>query len=197
MPQFTTKRRVRHTGAEMFALVADVERYPEFVPFCRSLKVKKRGQDERGRDTIVCEMAVAYKLIHETFTTRVTLDKPELQIIVDYLSGPFSRLDNRCVSATRTRAPATSSSTFTTNFAAGRSASSWARCSRWCFAVLPTRSSGGRTRSMGAPRRRDGGARDCPGGSPTTSSGWRTLPRPTSRTDRAGERGEHRERLVD
>jgi coenzyme Q-binding protein COQ10 len=95
MPQFTTKRRVRHTGAEMFALVADVERYPEFVPFCRSLKVKKRGQDERGRDTIVCEMAVAYKLIHETFTTRVTLDKGELQIIVDYLSGPFSRLDNR------------------------------------------------------------------------------------------------------
>jgi coenzyme Q-binding protein COQ10 len=95
MPQFTTKRHARHTAAEMFALVADVERYPEFVPFCRSLKVKKRGQDERGRDTIVCEMTVAYKLIHETFTTRVTLDKPELQIIVDYLSGPFSRLDNR------------------------------------------------------------------------------------------------------
>jgi coenzyme Q-binding protein COQ10 len=95
MPQFTTKRRVRHTAANMFGLVADVERYPEFVPFCRSLKVRKRGQDERGRETIVCEMTVAYKLIHETFTTRVTLDKPELQIMVDYLSGPFSRLDNR------------------------------------------------------------------------------------------------------
>jgi coenzyme Q-binding protein COQ10 len=95
MPQFTTKRRVRHTAAEMFALVADVERYPEFVPFCRSLRVRKRGQDERGRETIVCEMAVAYKLIHESFTTRVTLDKAELQILVDYLSGPFSRLDNR------------------------------------------------------------------------------------------------------
>ena len=40
-------------------------------------------------------MTVVYKLIHETFTTRVTLDKPELQIIVDYLNGPFNRLDNR------------------------------------------------------------------------------------------------------
>jgi len=95
MPHFTTKRRVRHSAADMFALVADVERYPEFVPFCRSLKVRKRGQDERGRDTIVCEMTVVYKVIHETFTTRVTLDKAELQILVDYLSGPFSRLDNR------------------------------------------------------------------------------------------------------
>jgi coenzyme Q-binding protein COQ10 len=95
MPQFSTKRRVRHTAAEMFALVADVERYPEFVPFCRSLKVRKRGEDERGREIIVCEMAVAYKLIHESFTTRVTLDRAELQIMVDYLSGPFSRLDNR------------------------------------------------------------------------------------------------------
>jgi coenzyme Q-binding protein COQ10 len=95
MPHFSTKRRVRHSAADMFALVADVERYPEFVPFCSSLKLRKRGQDERGRDTIICEMTVAYKLIHETFTTRVTLDKPELEILVDYLSGPFSRLDNR------------------------------------------------------------------------------------------------------
>jgi coenzyme Q-binding protein COQ10 len=95
MPQFTTKRRVRHAAADMFALVADVERYPEFVPFCRSLKVRRRGQDERGRETIVCEMTIAYKLIRETFTTKVTLDKAALAIIVDYLSGPFRKLENR------------------------------------------------------------------------------------------------------
>jgi coenzyme Q-binding protein COQ10 len=95
MPQFTTKRRVRHSAADMFALVADVERYPEFVPFCRSLRVRKRAPDERGRDTFVCEMTVAYKLIHETFTTRVTLDRDASQILVDYLSGPFRRLENR------------------------------------------------------------------------------------------------------
>src|SRR5262249_11870733 len=48
-----------------------------------------------GRPTVVCEMTIAYKMIHETFTTRVTLDREELQIIVDYLSGPFRRLENR------------------------------------------------------------------------------------------------------
>jgi coenzyme Q-binding protein COQ10 len=95
MPQFTTKRRVRHSAAEMFALVADVERYPEFVPFCRSLRVRKRVPDARGRDTFVCEMTIAYKLIQETFTTRVTLDREASQILVDYLSGPFRRLENR------------------------------------------------------------------------------------------------------
>jgi coenzyme Q-binding protein COQ10 len=95
MPQFSTKRRVRHAAAEMFDLVAEVEHYPEFVPFCRSMKVRKRGQDQHGRDTFVCEMTIAYKLIRETFTTRVILDKPALQIHVDYLSGPFRRLENR------------------------------------------------------------------------------------------------------
>ena len=95
MPQFSTKRRVRHSAADMFDLVADVDNYPLFVPFCRSMKVKKRGEDARGRPTIVAEMTIAYKMIHETFTTKVTLDRDELQIIVDYLSGPFRKLENR------------------------------------------------------------------------------------------------------
>ena len=95
MPQFSTKRRVRHEAANMFDLVADVEKYSQFVPFCRSMKVRRRGEDAQGRPTIDCQMTIAYKLIHETFTTRVTLDRPELQIIVDYLSGPFRRLENR------------------------------------------------------------------------------------------------------
>ena len=42
MPYFTTTRRVNHAAAEMFDLVADVERYPQFVPLCRSLKVRRR-----------------------------------------------------------------------------------------------------------------------------------------------------------
>ena len=95
MPQFSTKRRVRHSAADMFDLVADVDQYPQFVPFCRSMKVKKRGEDARGRPTIVAEMTIAYKMIHETFTTKVTLDRTELLIIVDYLSGPFRKLENR------------------------------------------------------------------------------------------------------
>src|SRR6201993_151479 len=95
MPQFSTKRRVRHAAGEMFDLVADVERYPEFVPLCRALKVRQRIAEPDGVEVLVAEMTVAYKMIKETFTTRVTLDRPNLQILVEYLDGPFSRLENR------------------------------------------------------------------------------------------------------
>jgi coenzyme Q-binding protein COQ10 len=95
MPQFRTTRRVRHSAEKMFDLVADVERYPEFVPLCQALRVRKRTAGEDGRETLVADMTVAYKLIHEAFTSRVTLDKPNLKIAVAYLNGPFSHLDNR------------------------------------------------------------------------------------------------------
>ena len=95
MPQFRNLRRVRHSAAEMFDLVADVERYPEFVPLCRSLRVRKRTPGDGGREVLVADMTVAYKLMRETFTSRVTLDKPNLKIQVEYLDGPFSHLDNR------------------------------------------------------------------------------------------------------
>ena len=95
MPQFRTKRRVRHAAANMFDLVADVERYPEFVPLCQSLRVRRRTQTGEGIETVVADMTVAYKVMRETFTSRVTLDKPNLKIDVEYLDGPFSRLDNQ------------------------------------------------------------------------------------------------------
>lgn len=95
MPQFANKRRVRHSAEKMFDLVADVERYPEFVPLCHSLKVKQRTQNPDGSEVVVADMTVAYKLVRETFTSRVTLDRPNLRILVEYLRGPFSKLENR------------------------------------------------------------------------------------------------------
>src|SRR5947199_9535149 len=97
MPQFRTKRRVRHAAADMFDLVADMERYPEFVPLCQEMRVRKRSSTGEGIETVVADMTVAYKILHETFTSRVTLDRPNLQILVEYLNGPFSRLQNRWV----------------------------------------------------------------------------------------------------
>lgn len=94
MPQISTKRRVNHAAFDMFDLVADVERYPEFVPLCQSLRVRKRSS-EGGKDVIVADMTVAYKLIRETFTSRVTLDRPKMEILVEYLEGPFRRMNNR------------------------------------------------------------------------------------------------------
>ena len=94
MPQFRTKRLVQHSAADMFDLVADVERYPEFVPLCQSLRVRERTPNE-GTETLVADMTVAYNVMRETFVSRVTLDRPNLKIQVEYLDGPFSHLDNR------------------------------------------------------------------------------------------------------
>lgn len=79
----------------MFNLVADVERYPEFVPMCESLRVRKRSGEPEGVEIIIADMTVAYKVIRETFSSRVTLDRPRLTILVEYLDGPFSHLENR------------------------------------------------------------------------------------------------------
>jgi coenzyme Q-binding protein COQ10 len=95
MPRFSSKRRVRHTAPQMFDLVADVERYPEFVPLCHSLKVRQRTPKEDGTEIIVTDMTVSFKLVRETFASRVTLDRPNLTILVEYLRGPFSSLENR------------------------------------------------------------------------------------------------------
>ena len=97
MPQFTSKRRVRHSASDMFDLVADVERYPAFVPLCRDLKIRQRNESGEGIETVVADMTVAYKLVRESFRSRVTLDKPKLQILVEYLEGPFSHLENRWI----------------------------------------------------------------------------------------------------
>jgi coenzyme Q-binding protein COQ10 len=94
LPLFRDERRVRHNAAEMFDLVADVELYPEFVPLCKALKVRSRKPETEGRETLVANMTVGYKLIHETFTSRVLLDKPRLKVVVRYVDGPFSRLEN-------------------------------------------------------------------------------------------------------
>ena len=94
MPELSTTRRVHHAASEMFDLVADVERYPEFVPLCQSLRVRKRTE-QGGKEVIVADMTVAYKLVRETFTSRVTLDRSNLEILVEYLEGPFRRLNNR------------------------------------------------------------------------------------------------------
>jgi coenzyme Q-binding protein COQ10 len=95
MPKFSSKRRVNHSASEMFDLVADVERYPEFVPLCRALKIRQRTARPDGTEIVVADMTVSFKLVREAFTSKVTLDRPNLKVLVEYLQGPFSNLENR------------------------------------------------------------------------------------------------------
>jgi coenzyme Q-binding protein COQ10 len=79
----------------MFELVADVERYPEFLPLCDSLRVIRRSQSGEGIETLVAAMSVGFKAVRESFTSRVTLDRPRMRIFVEYVDGPFKYLENR------------------------------------------------------------------------------------------------------
>ena len=94
MPAFSTVHPVRHSAEQMYALVADVERYPEFVPLCERLVVRERREKD-GREVLVADMSVGFKAVHETFTSRVLLEPKALAIRATYLDGPFRHLDNR------------------------------------------------------------------------------------------------------
>ena len=94
MPRFTNVRSVPFSADEMFALVADVEKYPEFVPLCESLVVHTRKQHDDGTALITATMGIGYKAIREQFTTNVTLDPADPSIVVRHKNGPFRRLEN-------------------------------------------------------------------------------------------------------
>jgi coenzyme Q-binding protein COQ10 len=97
MPSFRTTRRVPFTPRQMFDLVADVEHYPEFLPLCEALSVRRRERDGDA-GILVADMTVGYKAIRETFTSRVRLDADRSEVAaagVPGAMGPFSRLENR------------------------------------------------------------------------------------------------------
>lgn len=94
MSKFETTRRVPYSPEKMFVLVADVERYPEFLPMCEALTVRSRRERE-GRTALVADMTVGYKAIRESFTSMVFLKPDENAIDVRYTEGPFRYLENR------------------------------------------------------------------------------------------------------
>lgn len=94
MPKYETVRRVPHTPEQMFALVADVESYPQFLPMCEALSVRSRRERD-GVTMLTADMTVGYKALRETFTSQVVLKPADNRIDVKYLNGPFRHLDNR------------------------------------------------------------------------------------------------------
>lgn len=89
MPVHREKRILPYTPEQMFALVADVERYPEFLPWCLACRIRARETP----DAFTADLQVGFKMVREQFTSRVTLDPPRA-ITVEYLHGPFQHLTN-------------------------------------------------------------------------------------------------------
>jgi coenzyme Q-binding protein COQ10 len=94
MHVYETRHHVAHSADEMFALVARVEDYPKFLPLCEKLKITHREQ-RGGNEVLVATMTVGYGMIRESFTTGVHLDPVTRTILVEYLDGPFTFLENR------------------------------------------------------------------------------------------------------
>ncbi len=94
MPKYETTRNVGHPPEKMFALVADVEKYPEFLPLCEALTRALAQGARRAGTILVADMTVGYKAIRETFTSQVHLKPAEMSIDVKYLDGPFRYLTN-------------------------------------------------------------------------------------------------------
>lgn len=79
-----------YTDEQMFALVADVERYPEFLPWVAALRIRSREEN-----TFTADVLAAFGALRERFTSRVTLDIETRTIVAEYIDGPFHHLKNR------------------------------------------------------------------------------------------------------
>jgi coenzyme Q-binding protein COQ10 len=91
MPTHGEQRVLPYTPEQLFTLVADIERYPEFLPWCVGARIK-----ERQADLIVADLIIGFRMFRERFTSRVSLDRPR-RIDVAYADGPFRYLNNHWV----------------------------------------------------------------------------------------------------
>ena len=92
MPTHAEKRVLPHSATQMFDLVADVERYPEFLPWCVGARIRKREGD-----VFFADLVIGFKMIRERYTSKVVLDRQGLRIDVTYTEGPFQYLNNHWV----------------------------------------------------------------------------------------------------
>jgi coenzyme Q-binding protein COQ10 len=92
VPTHAEKRRLPYTPEQMFDLVADVEKYPQFLPWCVATRI-----NSRQGDTITADMAVGYKMFREKFTSIARLDRAAMRIDIEYREGPFRYLNNHWV----------------------------------------------------------------------------------------------------
>ncbi len=90
----TRSMSVRHRASQMFDLVADVERYPEFVPLCLGARVRQRAHPAAGVETFLADMRVGLGSLTQNFTTRDTLDRPQTRITIVAVEGPFRHFEN-------------------------------------------------------------------------------------------------------
>lgn len=93
MPQHSDSRILPYTAAQMYALVADIERYPEFLPWNSAARIRaRRPGPVAGSEVIEADLVISFKVFRERFGSRVTLFPAEWRIDTEYLDGPLKYL---------------------------------------------------------------------------------------------------------
>ena len=96
MPTHTEKRIMPYTAKQMYDLVADVETYPDFLPWCAATRIRKVTKGSH-KTIIEADLIIAFKVFRERFGSRVTLKDEKFSIDVEYLDGPFKYLNNHWI----------------------------------------------------------------------------------------------------
>lgn len=91
MPHHAETRRLPYTATQMFDLVADVARYPEFLPWTAAARIRSRGPIEGGQ-VLEADLVISFKVFRERFGSRVVLYPGQGRILTEYLDGPFRHL---------------------------------------------------------------------------------------------------------
>ncbi len=94
MPTHAEIRRLPYSAAEMYALVADMAAYPEFLPWCSGARIRSRKPQPDGSEIVEAQIVISFKVFSEHFGSRVTLRPDGCKIDVAYLDGPFRYLNN-------------------------------------------------------------------------------------------------------
>ncbi len=95
MPTHAEKRIMPYSAERMFGLIADVERYPEFLPWCVGARLRSREPLPDGAGEVIeADLVISFKVFRERFGSRVTVRQDARIIDVDYLEGPFKHLRN-------------------------------------------------------------------------------------------------------
>ena len=94
MPKHFEKKIVNFTAKQMYELVADIDNYREFLPWCNDSKIIEVTNIDNEKKTLIADLEIGYKDLVYTYRSNVLLNNQDLTIKVDFIHGPFKNLDN-------------------------------------------------------------------------------------------------------
>ncbi len=93
MPKHHETRKLPYSADQMFRLVADIESYPQFIPWISAARITSRRETDEG-EVLEADLVISFKVFRERFASRVTLDREDRRVDTAYLNGPFRHMNS-------------------------------------------------------------------------------------------------------